>query len=72
VSDNGLTFTMRHHGAPIYIDEHVPLRSTRQRYWDDYEAVEIESDTLCIIRDGAVFVHPDRWEFLYELYGATK
>lgn len=62
MKDTGLEFTMRFYGVPVYVDENTPLRTTKRRYWDDYEFVEVESDALCMMRDGAVFVHPQRWE----------
>jgi hypothetical protein len=51
-----LSFT----GIPYYIDENLPLRSTKRHQWDDYELVEIESDLLCLMVGGKLYIHPDR------------
>jgi hypothetical protein len=64
MSDNGLTFTMRYHGVPVYVSDMAPLRKTKQPAWDDYEHVEIETDALCVIVGGAVYIHPERMQML--------
>jgi hypothetical protein len=61
---SGLTFTMRYHGVPVYVSDTAPLRNTRQPAWDDYEQVEIETDALCVIVNGAIHIHPERIQML--------
>jgi hypothetical protein len=69
MSDDGINFRMRVHGVPVVVSESTPLRKTKHIATDDYEAVEIESDALCLIMDGKVYVHPDRWHHFEALKG---
>jgi hypothetical protein len=51
-------------GIPIIVDENLPLRTTKRMVTSDYESMEIESDLLCVMFSGTVFVRPDRmWWF---------
>lgn len=69
MSDNGISFTMRFHGVPVHISEGAPLRKTKLIADDEYELYEVESDALCLIVDGRIYVHPERWHHFESLKG---
>jgi len=49
-------------GTPFYLSEYIPLRETEWLDTDEYESMGLERDTLCVQHDGAILIHPDRWE----------
>jgi hypothetical protein len=69
VRDKGIEMRMRFHGVPVVINERAPLRKTTRIDAEDYDVVEIESDALCMIMDGVVYLHRDRWKHFEVLKG---
>ena len=59
-----IEFVMRFHGVTVYITETAPLRTTKRKHWDEYELVEVESDALCVIVDGKIYIRPVRMQML--------
>lgn len=54
-------------GVPFYLCEYIPFRQTEWRDTDEYESYGIERDILCVQYDGAILIHPDRWEYFKEM-----
>ncbi len=68
--DSGIKWLVRgQNEIPIYLNEFIPLRMTKQIKTDDYDLMEVEQDRLCVHFQGAVYVHPDRWELFKTLMG---